>query len=250
MCWGKYSMTQARRSLPRWSQQWWIWFTAIFAITFVSFWPSFFSAIVNIETHIIIHAISAIAWMLLTIIQASLIKSGWRKHHRTVGYFSLSLAAVLVLSGLQVIQTMLFGDDGTADGIALLSIKFFYIDFTALVLFCVFLGLAIKAARRRDIPLHLRLMACTAIIPLEAALERTYIYGTPNLVPNFDVALYASVVTLIVVTAVLVASEWWYGQSRWPFPVLLAYFVIMLLTTDVIARAEWFKSLAISYANI
>jgi len=27
--------------------------------------------------------------------------------------------------------------------------------------------LAIKAARRRDIALHLRLMACTAIIPLE-----------------------------------------------------------------------------------
>ncbi len=243
-------MTHARRSLPRWSQQWWVWFAAIFAITFLSFWPSFFSAIVNIETHIIIHGISAIAWMLLTIIQASLIKSGWRKHHRTVGYFSLSLAAVLVLSGLQVIQTMLFGDGGTADGIPLLAIKFFYIDFTALVLFCVLLGLAIKAARRRDIALHLRLMACTAIIPLEAALERTYIYGTPNLVPNFDVALYASVVTLIVVTAVLVASEWWYGRSRWPFPVLLAYFVIMLLTTDVIARAEWFNSLAISYANI
>jgi len=249
MCWGSYSMTQARRSLPRWSQQWWIWFTAIFAITFASFWPSFFSAIVNIETHIIIHGISAIAWMLLTIIQALLIKSRWRRYHRTVGYTSLALAATLVLSGLWVIQTMLFGDSGTADGIALLSIKFFYIDFTALVLFCVFLGLAIKAARRRDIPLHLRLMTCTAIIPLEAALERTYIYGTPSLVPNFDVALYASVVTLIVVTAVLVASEWWYGRSRWPFPVLLAYFVIMLLTTDIIARAEWFNSLAISYAN-
>jgi hypothetical protein len=93
-------------------------------------------------------------------------------------------------------------------------------------------------------------MACTAILPLEAALERTYIYGTPNLVPDFDVALYASVVTLIVVTAVLVASGWWYGRSRWPFPVLLAYYVITLLTTDIIARAEWFNSMAISYANI
>lgn len=243
-------MTQKRRSLPRWLQQWWAWFTAIFAITFVSFWPSFFSAINNVETHILIHGISAIAWMLLTIIQAFLIRSGWRKHHRTVGYVSLTLAAILVLSGLWVIQTMLLGDSGTAEGISLLAVKFFYIDFTALVLFCVFLWLAIKAARRRDIPLHLRLMACTAILPLEAALERTYIYGTPNLVPNFDVALYASVITLIVVTAVLVASEWWYGRSRWPFAVLLAYFVIMLLTTDVIAQTEWFNSLAVRYANI
>ncbi|MDH4124968.1 MAG: DUF2306 domain-containing protein [Gammaproteobacteria bacterium] len=242
-------MTPGRRSLPRWLQQWWAWFTAIFAITFVSFWPSFFSAINNVETHIVIHGISAIAWMLLTIIQASLIKSGWRKHHRTVGYLSLTLAAILVLSGLWVIQTMLLGDSGTAEGIRLLAVKFFYIDFTALVLFCVFLWLAIRAARRRDIPLHLRLMACTAIIPLEAALERTYIYGTPNLVPNFDVALYASVITLIVVTTVLVVSEWWYGRSRWPFAALCAYFVIMLLTTDVIAQTEWFNSVAIRYAN-
>jgi len=45
--------------------------------------------------------------------------SFWRRHHRTVGYISISLAAVLVLSGLQVIQTMLFGDSDTADGIAL-----------------------------------------------------------------------------------------------------------------------------------
>jgi hypothetical protein len=243
-------MTTARRVLPRWSQQWWIWFTAIFAITFLSFWPSFFSAIVNIETHIIIHGISAIAWMLLTIIQAWLIKSGWRKYHRTVGYISLTLAAVLVVSGLQVVQTMILKEGGMVDGVPSTAIKFFYIDMTALVLFCVFLWLAIKAARRRDIALHLRLMACTAIIPLEAALERTYIYGTPSLVPNFDVALYASVVTLIVLCAVLVAVEWWYKRLRWPFPVLLAYYVVTLLTTDVIARAEWFNSVAIIYANL
>jgi uncharacterized membrane protein len=242
-------MTHARRSLPRWSQQWWLWFTAIFVLTFLSFWPSFFSAIVNIETHIIIHGISAIAWMLLTITQALLIKSRWRRYHRTVGYVSLTLATTLVLSGLYVLQTMVLKEGGMVDGVPSLAIKFFYIDITALMLFCIFLWLAIKAARRRDIPLHLRLMTCTAILPLEAALERTYLYGIPSLVPNFGVALYASVITLIVLTAVLVASEWWYGRSRWPFRVLLAYFVIMLLTTDVVARMEWFNSAAISYAN-
>jgi hypothetical protein len=205
-------MSTTRRVLPSWSQQWWVWFTAIFAITFLSFWPSFFSAIVNVETHIIIHGISAIAWMLLTIIQALLIKSRWRRNHRMVGYISLALAAILVLSGLQVLQTMILREGGAS-----LAIKFFYLDLTGLVLFCVFLWLAIKAARRRDIPLHLRLITCTAIIPLEAVLERTYLYGMPALVPDFEVALLASNITLIVLTAVLVAGEWWYGRLRWPF---------------------------------
>jgi len=56
--------------------------------------------------------------------------------------------------------------------------------------------------------------------------------------------------TLIVATAILVVVEWWYGRSRWPFAVLLAYFVIMLLTTDMIAGMEWFNAFAIGYANM
>ena len=243
-------MTKSLKSLPSWMQQWWVWLAAIFVLTFLSFWPSFFSAIVNIETHIIIHGISAISWMLLTVVQAWLIKSRWRKHHRIIGYASLVLAVILVLSGFQVLQTMLLKDNDVDGGIPLLAIKFLYIDITALFLFCAFLWLAIKAARKRDFSLHMRLMACTAIIPLEAALERTYIYGTPSLVPNFDVALYASVITLIVLMAVLVGMERWYKRSRWPYTALLAYFVLMLLTTDIIARTEWFNSFAIFYANL
>jgi hypothetical protein len=243
-------MTSSRKSLPRWLQHWWVWFALIFAITFISFWPSFFSAIVNIETHIIIHGITAIAWMLLTIIQAALIKSGWRKHHRKVGYISLILAVALVLSGLQVIQTMILTQGIMVDGVPSTAVKFFYIDMTALLLFCVFLWLAIKAARRRDIALHLRLMACTAILPLEAALERTYLIATPSLVPTFDTALYASVYTLTMLCIVLIAFEWRYKRLRWPFPVMLAYYVITLLTTDLLAGAEWFNDMAVWYANL
>jgi len=114
----------------------------------------------------------------------------------------------------------------------------------------MFLGLAIKAARRRDIALHLRLIACTAIIPLEAVLERTFLYGVPSLVPNLDVALIASEVTLIVLTAGLVVGEWWYQRLRWPFAVLLTYYVIMLLTQSLMAEAGWFVALALSYANL
>lgn len=231
-------------------QQWWVWFSVIFLLTFVSFWPSFFSAIVTIKTHIIIHGISAISWMLLAAVQAWLIKSKWRKYHRTTGYASLVLAVILVLSGFQVLQTMLLKNDSLEKGIPLLAIKFLYIDITALLLFCVFLWLAIKAARQRDFSLHMRLMACTAIIPMEAALERTYIYGTPGLVPNFNVALYASLITLIVVMIVLVGLDRWRKRSRWPYAVLLAYFILMLLTTDFVAQTEWFKSFAIFYAKL
>ena len=243
-------MTKSLRSLPGLLQQWWVWFAAIFVLTFISFWPSFFSAIVKIETHIIIHGISAISWMLLAVVQAWLIKSRWRKHHRTLGYTSLVLAVILVISGLRVLQTMLLKDNSVDGSNPLLAIKFLYADITALFLFCTFLWLAINAARQSDFSLHMRLMACTAIIPLEAALERTYIYGIPSLVPNFNVAFYTSVITLIVLMATLVGIDLWRKRSRWPYAALLAYYILMLVTVDIIAQTEWFNSFAIYYANL
>ena len=241
-------MSKTLASLPNWTQQWWVWLAVIFVVTFLSFWPSFFSAIVHVETHIIIHGISAISWMLITVLQAWLIKSKWRKHHRKIGYTSIVFATILVLSGFQVMKTMLLKDHSVDGSHHLLAIKFFYVDLTGLCLFIMFLFLAIRAARKHDIALHMRLITCTAIIPLEAALERTFVYGTP--VPNFNIALYASTITLILIMTVLVVIDIRRKRSRWPYGTLLGYYVLMLLTTDLIAEKAWFQALASFYANL
>ena len=241
---------RSTKTLPGWVQHWWAWFAAAFLVTFVSFWPSFFSAISNAASHILIHGLSATAWMLLTVAQALLINSRLRNIHRKLGYVSITLAAIVVVSGLWVLKTMMLGDNGPATEGFALSLKFFYLDVTGLALFCIFLGLAIRAARQRDIALHLRLIACTAIIPLEAVLERTYLYGTPSLVPNLDVALIASEITLIVLTAGLVLGEWRFSRVRWPFTLMLSYYLTMLFTQDLMAESQWFITIALEYANL
>ena len=241
---------RSTKTLPGWVQHWWAWFAAAFLVTFVSFWPSFFSAISNAASHILIHGLSATAWMLLTVAQALLINSRLRNIHRKLGYVSITLAAIVVVSGLWVLKTMMLGDNGPATEGFALSLKFFYLDVTGLALFCIFLGLAIRAARQRDIALHLRLIACTAIIPLEAVLERTYLYGTPSLVPNLDVALIASEITLIVFTAGLVLGEWRFSRVRWPFTLMLSYYLTMLFTQNLMAESQWFITIALEYANL
>ena len=241
---------RSTKTLPGWVQHWWAWFAAAFLVTFVSFWPSFFSAISNAASHILIHGLCATAWMLLTVAQALLINSRLRNIHRKLGYVSITLAAIVVVSGLWVLKTMMLGDNGPATEGFALSLKFFYLDVTGLALFCIFLGLAIRAARQRDIALHLRLIACTAIIPLEAVLERTYLYGTPSLVPNLDVALIASEITLIVFTAGLVLGEWRFSRVRWPFTLMLSYYLTMLFTQDLMAESQWFITIALEYANL
>lgn len=242
-------MTTARRKLPLWVQNWWLWFAALFAITFAIFWPTFFSALVRIDPPIIVHGISATLWSVLTVVQAILIKTGRRRPHRLLGYSSLALGCVLVLSGIQMVRQMVFREGVDGLGERFLTLKIAYIDMTALALFGLFLTTAIMAARKRDIALHLRSVACTAILPLDAVFERVFKYWMPHLVPDWTTAVYASTITLIVLTGGLCLGEWRYGRQRWPFALLFGYYLFNLVTIDAVARSEWMRIVAFAFAG-
>lgn len=233
--------------LPRWVQHWWVWFAVLFAVTFYSFWPSFFSAIATSATPYIVHGFSASAWMLLAIVQAAVIRSRWRKLHRSVGYASLVLAAISVASGVQMVKIMVGRDPAE---VADRHIAFFYIDMTGLVLFVALLWRAILAARQRDIALHLRLITCTAIIPLEAALERFWMIVLPTQVTDFKQAYFWSLTTLEILMVILIASEWWYKRLRWPFPLMLGYYLVMHATSFPLAESAWFRAFALWFGGL
>ena len=218
-------------------------------MTLAIFWSKFIIGIDDYKVPVIIHGMSAIAWMLLTIVQALLIKSRRRKLHRTTGYLSLILAAIVVLSGLQMERQQIQSHGADLFGESFLTIKFFYNDVTALFLFCMFLTLAVFAARRRDIALHLRLIACTVIIPTTPVLLRFFVRHTPQIAPDWTTALLASQVALISLTLTLVLFELRYSRFRWPFASLLVYYLIMLLTTKAFASHQWLQNIAMGFAG-
>ena len=155
--------------------------------------------------------------------------------------------AAAVVSGLRVVQTMVLGDGNDGD---LVTIKFVLLDLTGIALFVAFLAMAIRAAQRRDIGLHLRLMACTAIIPLEAANERTAILLLPELVPNFSVALYASLLSMLAICAALMIVEWRADRVRWPFPFMFAYYLVMYAIATPVALSPRFQAFSHWYAHL
>lgn len=226
--------------------EYWLFFAAAFALAFAGFWPSFFAALSSTRVPLLIHGFSATAWMLLPIVQAWLIKTRRRAWHRRIGWVSLALATVVVLSGLHTLQTFALRNTDAE----VLTFKFVYLDLTGLFLFAVFLGLAIRAARRRDYPLHLRLIACTALIPLEAAVERLLINTAPFLVPDFDVGLYAALIFMEVVLVALIVGEWRWRRLRWPFPFLLTYYLLMHVTVTPVAESPAFQSFAWAFARL
>jgi hypothetical protein len=109
-------------------------------------------------------------------------------------------------------------------------------------------GLAIRAARRRDFGLHLRLMAGSAIIPLEAANERSAILL--GLVPDFSAALYAALFSVELICGALILAEWRFSRLRWPVPLLLFYYLVMHLIATPVALNPGFQGFSLWFARI
>jgi hypothetical protein len=125
--------------------------------------------------------------------------------------------------------------------VSLESVKFVWPDLTGIALLCVYVGSAIAAARRLDIRLHVTALVAGAFIPLEAALERVFVHLFPSFVPDFDAALYASLIFLEIACAAIVVVEWRSGRVRWPIPALLAYSLVMHATLTPLAMSASFQ---------
>jgi hypothetical protein len=216
----------------------WPIFAGSLALVLVGFWPSFFANLPAAPLPHHVHAWSATAWMLLPLVQYVLIRRGRRGLHRSVGYASLGLAAIVAISGVYVVRMMAHTNITT---FRLASVKFVWLDLTGIVLFCVYVAVAVLAARRRDIRLHVAALIASAFIPLEAALERVFVNLLPSLAPDFDAALYASLMFLEVACAAIVWLEWRSGRVRWPIPALLGYYLLMHATLTPLASSPGFQ---------
>jgi uncharacterized membrane protein len=216
-----------------------LYFGLALLLAVIGFWPSFFAVLPSSKLPHLIHGFSATAWMALPILQVMLIRKRERKLHRRVGYASLLLAGVVVLSGLYVVQIMAFNNIAN---FRLLDVKFVWLDLTAMALFCVYLALAVIAARKRDFGMHVRLLACTAVIPLEASQERLLNNLFPALVPNYSVGLYASLLTMEAICIGVLIAEWRLRRIRWPFVSLLIYYLAMHITATPVAENKAFQA--------
>ena len=150
----------------------WPVFGSVLALAVLGFWPSFFAKPSDTPLPHHVHGWSATAWTMLPLLQYGLIPGGQRRPRRLVGYASLGLAGIVAASGVYVVRMMAFTN---ITSFRLASVKFVWLDLTGIALFCVYVAVAVSAARRRDIRLHVTALVASAFIPLEAALERVFV---------------------------------------------------------------------------
>ena len=215
---------------------------ALFAAVFVGFSRSFFLRPLFPEWHspsetiFYIHGAAYVGWIVLLVTQASLVTARRTDLHRIVGPFGVGLAAVMVVLGTLSALVAAHRPTGFI-GIPVPPLQFLAIPIADMILFTLFVGLAI--AKRRNAQNHKRYMLLGTIGLVTAAIARwPGIYGAGplwffGLTDLFLVAMaiwdFRSLGKLHPVTLwgglVLILSQplrllvsgtdWWMSFARW-----------------------------------
>jgi hypothetical protein len=208
------------------------------AVALVGFFPSFFSNPTSLDALHLVHGVSSFAWLLLVLVQASLIRARNYKLHRTLGWSSLALFVVLVATSWRMIGVMLSGASGMPFDLAkLLALS----DLATLPLFIVFYGAALWL--RRDRHVHSRLISATVLVGMIPALGRLFAQGIPAL-GGLSGALHPTYLAVLAVLAAAIWSDWRAGRLRWPFLLAFAWFALTYALLYPLAASAGFDRLA------
>jgi uncharacterized membrane protein YozB (DUF420 family) len=121
-----------------------------------------------------VHGAAFAAWIVLLVVQTSLVAGGRTPLHRTIGPLGAVLAATMVVLGTVAALTAAQRATGFV-GIPVPPLQFLAVPLFDMALFATFTALAI--ARRRDAQSHKRLMLLATVNLMTAAIARWPMIG-------------------------------------------------------------------------
>lgn len=221
------------------------WFAGLLVLTLLGFWPSYFSPKALSATfaqHF--HAVAMLIWVLMLILQPWFIRTRRRQVHRMVGRVSLLLAPAVVISAFYVVYDNLAHLPQPYPPIGL---SFFWLGFASAIYFALIYGLAI--ANRKDMQLHARYMAATALVFIVPGLGRLFTrlgqaIGIEAI--NFQLALWLSV----AVGVVMIIHDARKGRIRRPWVLATITWAVVVVGFYAMPRFEWFSAFADWYLEI
>lgn len=213
--------------------------------TLIGFFPTFFSRLGQVDAAHLIHGWTMTGWLLVVLVQATLIRQRQYKWHRILGWSSVAMFALMFGSSMYMVVIMLSGKTGLPFPMA----KFFgWTDIINVPLLLFLYGGAIYW--RKDRYLHSRLIATTVLTSIVPALARMF----NILIWRSLEGLYLSMhPTYILILGVLAAAIWVdrrNGVLRWPLPLVFGWFVLDYVTLWPVATSQWYDGFARALASL
>lgn len=234
-------------------------------VTLAGFWPTFFSRLSEVNAAHMVHGMLATGWLVLVLVQASLIGARRFKWHRILGWISLPWFVLLIITSCQMVILMMSGTG--AMPIPFDQAKLFgYSDVTALPLLIIAYAGAIIL--RKDRHVHSRLISITLLAGLLPAVARFFFWilvamGVANVESNVGLdgltevrldglatAMHPTYISVMVVLAIAIFVDWKKDRLRWPFPFAFAWFAVSYATLFPGTDSQWFDAVARAIASL
>jgi hypothetical protein len=194
-----------------------------------------------------VHGFVASTWTLFLLLQSSLIAQGNTRRHRELGLAGVSLATLLVVTGILLAITAMKNHAKINDGDQYLT--FSIVPLAVVTFFGVCVGLALAYAKRREA--HKRLMLLGTFFILEAAVGRVFklflappeVRALPILQQPAPPIMLANLSASICVLLVVVAAVYDWRTRGKPHPVWvwggLAMVAVIVLRAPIASTAAW-----------
>jgi hypothetical protein len=212
----------------------WIWVLALLAVTFVAFWPGYFSKLPVKKLAHHYHAASSVLWMILAIVQSWTIHNDRIALHRKVGLAIFVLFPFFLIAGVWVIHveaTTLAGDFTSLEGRQIAQFGFF--DPLANIAFaCLFYG---GLKYRYKVHLHARYMLATVLFVIAPIGFRLI----PILIPalkgeeNFSYDMAGGNLIALAIALLLYRQAPKHGQ---PFLIAAGFIAAQEITFETLGR--------------
>lgn len=212
----------------------WLWVLVLFALTFVAFWPGYFSKLPDKKVAHHYHAASSVLWMILAIAQS------WTAHHkqlalhRKIGPAIFLLFPFFLIAGVWVIHVeagTVASDFTSVEGKLLAQFGFF--DPLANIAFALLFWAGLKY--RYKVQLHARYMLATLLFVISPIGFRLLAMLIPFLRPdeNFSYAMAGGNLIALAVTLYLYYQAPKHGR---PFLIAAGFIVAQQITFETLGR--------------
>lgn len=223
-------------------------FGLLLLVSIVGFWKSYFSQLGAPSLHLTHHAhgLVMLAWVVLLIAQAWLIRTRRFAHHRTFGRISFVLAPLVVITAVWV-NLRFLGQFDLSKPIPPVELGFHWFGWFLPAAFAIGYGLAI--VHRRDAARHARYMASTALVFLVPGLGRAAGNYLPPLVGWAPSPLQLMFVPLGV-AAVLWLRDSRAGQPTRPFGLVTSLWLVNLAAWAALPQIAAWQDFSIWLARL
>jgi hypothetical protein len=216
----------------------WLWVLVLFALTFVAFWPGYFSKLQDNGLAHHFHAASAVLWMILAIGQSWTVHNNQLALHRVTGLAVFLFFPFFLIAGLWVIHveaTTLAGDFTSLDGKIIAQIGCF--DLLANMAFALLFWMGLK--HRYRVQLHARYMLATLLLVISPLGFRLLSMAVPFLRADehFSYAMAGGNLMALAVALYLYRQAPRHGQ---PFLIAAGFIIAQEVSYETLGRIpDW-----------